>query len=89
MLTFDKTIARLDIDSNKWTKLGNLQHGRHDFGAIEVEKKFLVMGGEGKKISEICQWVGEEIECKEREPIFDNFYIPATMTIFPDYVKNC
>ena len=47
------------------------------------------MGGEGKKISEICQWVGEEIECKEREPTFDNFYFPATMTIFPDYVKNC
>ena len=89
LLTLEKTIAKLDVDSNRWTKLGNLQHSRHDFGVIEVGKKFLVIGGEGDQYLEICEWVGIQIECKELKPTFKDFFGPAMITIFPGSIKNC
>ena len=48
------TVAKFNPTKNIWTKLGNLQFSRHGFGAIETQKQLLIMGGEGKKRTEIC-----------------------------------
>ena len=62
--------------------MGNLQTWRHAFGVIEIEKKFLVMGGWGDKRSEICELANDTIDCTSREPTLNKFeYYPAMMIV--------
>ena len=84
------TIAKFEPTKNIWTKLGNLQFSRHGFGAIEIQKQFLILGGEGKKRTEICVITGEKVKCKSREPTLNNFiYYPAMMIIETEYTERC
>ena len=83
-------IAKFDPTQNVWTKLGNLQFSRYGFGAIEVQKHFLIMGGEEKKRTETCVISGESIKCKSREPTLNNFqFYPALMVVETDYTERC
>ena len=83
-------IAKFDPTKNVWTKLGNLQFSRYGFGAIEIQKHFLIMGGEEKKRTETCVISGESIKCKSREPSLNNFlYYPAMMVIETEYTERC
>ena len=83
-------IAKFDPTKNVWTKLGNLQFSRYAFGAIEVQKHFLIMGGEEKKRTETCVISGESIKCKSREPTLNNFqFYPALMVVETDYTEHC
>ena len=84
------TVAKFNPTKNIWTKLGNLQFSRHGFGAIETQKQFLIMGGEGKKRTEIFVITGEKVKCKSREPILSNFlYYPAMMVVETEYTERC
>ena len=84
------TIAKFNPTKNIWTKLGNMQFKRHGFGAIEIQKQFLIMGGEGKIRTEICEITGEKAKCKSREPTLNNFlYYPAMMIIETEYTDRC
>ena len=84
------TVAKFNPTKNIWTKLGNLQFSRHGFGAIETQKQLLIMGGEGKKRTEICVITGEKVKCKSREPTLSNFlYYPAMMVIETEYTERC
>ena len=84
------TIAQFNPGSNEWTKLGELQTGRHGFGVIEVDTKYLVMGGFGEKSTEICELKNETIECTSREPTLNQFrYYPAMMMVASNYADNC
>ena len=84
------TIAKFNPDLNKWTKLGNLQTGRHAFGLVEINMKYLVMGGQGGKNTETCELKNEKIQCTSREPILNDFhYYPALMIVASDYAENC
>ena len=83
-------IAKFDPTKNVWTKLGNLQFSRYGFGAIEIQKHFLIMGGEEKKRTETCVISGESIKCKSREPTLNNFqFYPALMVVETDYTERC
>ena len=83
-------IAKFNPDANKWTKLGNLRTGRHGFAVIQNDQKYLVMGGEGYKSTEVCVWNSETIECSSREPSLNEFrYYPALMIVDSDYAGNC
>ena len=83
------TIAKFDPTQNIWTKLGNLQFSRYGFGAIEIQKHFLIMGGEEKKRTETCVISGESIKCKSREPTLNNFQLyPALMVVETDYTER-
>ena len=84
------TVAKFNPTKNIWTKLGNLQFSRHGFGAIETQKQLLIMGGEGKKRTEICVITGEKVKCKSREPTLNDFlYYPAMMVIETEYTERC
>ena len=84
------TVAKFGPIKNVWTKIGNLQFSRHGFGAVEIQKHFLVMGGEGKKRTEICVITGEKVKCKSREPTLNNFlHYPAMMVIETEYTERC
>ena len=84
------TVAKFDPTKNSWTKLGNLQFSRHLFGVLEIQKHFLIIGGEGKKRTEVCIVTGEKIKCKSREPTLNNFQCyPALMVVEPDYTERC
>ena len=84
------TIAKFEPIENIWAKLGNMQFSRYGFGAIEIQKQFLIMGGEGKKRTETCILTGESIKCKSREPSLNNFlYYPAMMVIETEYTERC
>ena len=84
------TVAKFVPTKNIWTKLGNLQFSRHGFGVVEIQKQFLVMGGEGKKRTEVCVVTGETIKCKSREPTLDDFqFYPALMVIETGYTEQC
>ena len=84
------TVAKFNPSKNIWTKLGNLQFSRHRFGAIETQKQFLIMGGEGKKRSELCEVTGETIKCKSSEPTLNNFQLyPAMMVVETEYTESC
>ena len=84
------TIAKFDLKKNSWTKLTNLQFSRHGFGAIEIEKKFVILGGKGKIRSELCQYGVNGLECKSREPTLTSFQkYPVMMKINPDFTNKC
>ena len=89
-LTSSNTIAKFNTVSNEWTKLGSFQHKRHGFGVLEVDTKYLVMGGYEDKRTETCELKNETIECTSREPTLNQFrYYPAMMLVPSDYADNC
>ena len=84
------TVAKFNPTKNFWTKLGNLQFSRHVFGVVEIQKHFLILGGEGKKHTEVCVVTGEKIKCKSREPILSDFqFYPALMVIETEDTEQC
>ena len=84
------TVAKFVPTKNIWTKLGNLQFSRHGFGVVEIQKQFLVMGGKGKKRTEMCVVTGQKIKCKSREPTLNDFqFYPALMVIETEYTEQC
>ena len=83
-------IAKFDPSSNQWRKLGNFHNSRHGFGVIEIDQKFLVMGGQGNKRTELCEVKNETIVCTSREPTMANFrYNPEMMIVASDYANSC
>ena len=68
------TIARFDPIKNDWKKLGDLKKARYGHSVIQVDNKFIVVGGQqvyhaGNFIStESCKINGQKMVCTEREP---------------------
>ena len=89
-LTETGIVAKFHPDSNKWKKIGNLQHSRHGLGVIKDDTKYLVMGGYGYKSTETCELKNETMGCTSREPTLNQFrYYPAMMLVASDYANNC
>ena len=55
-----KTIARLDLATTSWSKLGDLQTGRREHGVIYDGDVFLIIGGWGDYKTERCSLSGKE-----------------------------
>ena len=49
-----KTIARFDLATSNWSKIGDLKTGRHAHGVIYDGEVFLVIGGYGDRYTEKC-----------------------------------
>ena len=56
---YSKTIARLDLATTSWSKLGELQTGRRGHGVLFDGEVYMVIGGEGNLNTEKCNCVGE------------------------------
>ena len=83
-------VAKFNPSSNQWGKMGNLQYDRHGFGVIEINKKFLLMGGQGNKPTELCEVKNETIVCTSREPTMAEFrYTPEMMIVKSDFASSC
>ena len=57
-----KTIARLDLATTSWIKLGELQTGRRGHGVIFDGEVFLVIGGDWNYKTEKCTLSGKELK---------------------------
>ena len=57
---YSKTIARLDLATTTWSKLGDLKTGRRGHGVIYDGHVFLVVGGWGDRKTEKCTLSGKE-----------------------------
>ena len=68
------TIARFDPTENSWTKLGNLNVARIGHAVIQVDTKFIVVGGRpdtypvGEIQTESCKLNGDSMTCTMRKP---------------------
>ena len=56
--------------SNSWQKLGNLKSKRADTAVIEINHKFLVIGGNSK--SEMCWFNHDKLVCNYQEITIPN-----------------
>ena len=83
-------IAKFTPDLDRWENIGYSLFGRNAFGVIEIDRKFLLMGGRGNKRTEVCEFKDTTIKCTAREPTMKNFhYFPEMMIVPPDFADNC
>ena len=80
----DTTIARLDIPTTAWSKLGKLKSGRHGHGVIYDGKAFMVIGGNGSYKTEKCLLSGTSITCTEQTPTLENYDITPALIMVPE-----
>ena len=57
-----KTMARLDLATTSWSKLGELQTPRDGHGVIFDGDVFMIIGGEGNLKTEECTLSGKELK---------------------------
>ena len=79
------TVARFDPIQNTWTKLGDLKVARKGHDVIQVDNKFIVVGGNresGDPPTESCKLNGQLVTCDTREPTLSNFaYWPELLIV--------
>ena len=83
-----RTVARLDLATTSWSKLGELRYRRHGHGVIFDGEVFLVIGGEWDKRTEKCTMSknsepGSTMTCKKKQPTLDNYEYPSLFLV-PD-----
>ena len=82
----ESIIARLDGSSYKWSKVGQLNEGRWAHNAIHLNDIFLVVGGDGTKNTEKCEYKNNQMVCHSQTPSLTSYaYTPELMTVFDDY----
>ena len=79
------TIARLDLATSSWTKLGDLKTARNGHGVIYDGDVFLIIGGYGDLDTEKCTLSGTDSNCKF--PI--HFYCQTHEKSDSDSTINC
>ena len=83
------TIARLDGLTFTWTKVGDLNQGRHAHSVIEVQGEILVIGGDGQKMSELCSYQNGQMTCVAQEPdLYRYAFFPELIDVHDDFCKN-
>ena len=68
------TIGRMDTQTWKWTRAGDLVRSRTRHNAIVDGSRILVVGGYGNLNTETCQVSNGEVSCQEQEPKLDDYY---------------
>ena len=94
---YKSTIARLDAQTSKWSKVGVLEYGRHGHGAIFDGEKFLIIGGEkndgGPIKNEVCTLKELTMTCVEQATALDQYsYYPELFLVpemFGKDVEKC
>ena len=84
---FQTTIARFDPVQNSWTKLGNLNVARERHGVIQIDDKFIVIGGwtddGGDVPTESCQLNEQTMKCATRKPQLSKFSLYPELILVP------
>ena len=84
------SIAKFSPTMNQWKLMGTLKQARHGLGIVEVNTKFLVIGGSWDKRTEICEKKSQTIECTSREPkTYEFLNYPAMMIVPSDFANKC
>ena len=79
-------IARLDGSSYKWSKVGQLNEGRLGHNAIHLNDIFLVVGGDGTKKTEKCEYKYDQMVCQSQSPSLTDYkYTPELMIVSDDF----
>ena len=55
-----KTVARFDLATTSWSKVGDLRAARHGHEVVFLGEVFLVFGGHGNFKTEKCTLSGKE-----------------------------
>lgn len=80
----DTTIARLDLSTTHWSKLGKLSTGRHGHNVIYDGSAFMVIGGYGNKPTEKCVLSGSSITCTEQSPTLSDYNNTPAVVMVPE-----
>jgi len=85
---FASIISIFKTNENSWAEVGNLRTKRHGHQTINLNKNFLVVGGQHDKTAELCQLESDKMNCKSQGEGFNDFvYYPALVKILPG--KDC
>ena len=81
---FTSIITMFKTNKNSWSEMGNLQTKRHGHQSINANNNFLVVGGQHRKQTELCQLEKETINCTIQGEDFEDFvYYPVLVKILP------
>ena len=69
---FDRTIAQLDGRTFQWSIIGQLNQGRNGHNVVQLQDKFLVIGGYnydlGSVMAEKCVYSKGNMKCTVQQP---------------------
>ena len=79
-------IARLDLSTTSWTKLGNLKVGRAQHNVIYDGDVFIIVGGlqEGSFPTENCSLSGSTMACIEQSPVLTGYHYYPLLAMVPE-----
>ena len=77
-------IARLDLQTTSWIKLGDLKVGRSHHNVIYDGDVFIVVGGSNSKKTEKCSLSGSTMTCTEQEPTLTGYYWYPALVMVPE-----
>ena len=91
--TYQQTIARLDAETQTWSKAGSLKNGRRGHGAIFDGEKFIVLGGNksggGAVKNEVCTLSGTSMTCEEASNTLESYsYYPELFLVSEHFGKD-
>ena len=77
-------IAKLDLATTSWAKLGDLKVGRWYHNVIFDGEVFIVVGGSGSMKTEKCTLSGSTMTCSEQTPTLTNYYAYPALVMVPE-----
>ena len=84
----EKTIGRLDIATQRWSKAGELNRARYGHGVIYDGEVFIVAGGI-ESVTESCSLDNDSITCVDQLPKLDMWHVWPEMHLVPSsYCKQ-
>ena len=83
-------IGRLNAQTRKWSRAGQLVSARYGHGAIFDGSSLVVVGGCcGTLKTEICQISSGEVSCREQTPSLTSYsYYPELYLVNKDFCKT-
>ena len=83
--TSRSVIARLDLSTTSWIKLGHLKVGRYYHNTIYDGEVFIVVGGSSSAIAtENCSLIDSTMTCTEQEPILSGYHVYPALLMVPE-----
>ena len=77
-------IARFDLQTTSWSKLGDLKLGRAHHSAIFDGEVFLIVGGSGDHDTEKCSLSGSTMTCSQQSPKLNFYYFTPALVMVPE-----
>ena len=82
----ESIIARLDGTTYQLSKIGQLNVGRNGHNAIHLNGRFVIVGGNGTRNIEKCEYKNDQMVCQSQLPILTDYaYYPELMTVADDF----